>query len=172
MHDSERKSKTILILYIATISGMGDDRQWMYDGWKRTGANTDGWWDKANDFIERTFSLMTIEKISCPCVKCQNTRCSDKVIMTKHLVRNGFTSDYETWVFHGEKYIAVVAEWFRKDRAGADRMNEMLEVIRPESNLNIEDTPAPDVEESFRLLKALKELLHEHTKVNLLAFVT
>jgi hypothetical protein len=43
-------------------------------------------------------------------VKCQNMRCFDKVILTKHLVRNGFTSDYETLVFHGDKYIAVAAE--------------------------------------------------------------
>jgi hypothetical protein len=27
----------------------------------------------------------------------------DKVILTKHLVWNGFTVDYETWVFQGEK---------------------------------------------------------------------
>jgi hypothetical protein len=172
MHDSERKRKTILILYITTISGMDDDRRWMYDGWKRNGANTDGWWDKANDFIERAFSLVTIEKIRCPCVKCQNAGCSDKVIMTKHLVWNGFTSDYETWGFHGEKYTTVAAEWIRNDWAGADRMNEMLEVIRPEFDLNTEDPPTPDDEESFRLLKASKEPLHEHTKVTLLAFVT
>jgi hypothetical protein len=31
-----------------------------------------------------------------PCVKCQNARCFDKVILTKHLVQNGFTSNYET----------------------------------------------------------------------------
>jgi hypothetical protein len=51
-------------------------------------------------------------------------------------------------------------------------MNEMLEVIRPEFDLNTEDPPTPDDEESFRLLKASKEPLHEHTKVTLLAFVT
>jgi hypothetical protein len=31
-------------------------------------------------------------------------------ILTKHLVKNGFTAEYETWVFHGEKYTIVVAE--------------------------------------------------------------
>jgi hypothetical protein len=51
-------------------------------------------------------------------------------------------------------------------------MNEMLEAIRPEFDLDTEDPPTPEVEEFFRLLKASEELLHEHTKVNVLAFVT
>jgi hypothetical protein len=51
------------------------------------------------------------------------------VILTKHIVQNGFTIDYETWVFHGEKYTAVTAEESTNDRAGADRMDEMLEAI-------------------------------------------
>jgi hypothetical protein len=51
-------------------------------------------------------------------------------------------------------------------------MDEMLEAIQPEFNLDTEDPPSPEVEEFFRLLKASKEPLHEHTKVTLLAFVT
>jgi hypothetical protein len=65
---------------------------------------------KTSDFIEHAFSLVTTEKIKCPCVKCQNARCFDMVILTKHLVWNGFTADYETWVLHGEKYTTVTAE--------------------------------------------------------------
>jgi hypothetical protein len=88
---------------------MGDDRRLMYDGWTRNGAHIDEWWEKTTNFIERAFSLATTEKIRCPCVKYQNTRCFDKVILTKHLVQNGFTIDYETWVLHNEKYTTVVA---------------------------------------------------------------
>jgi hypothetical protein len=98
-----------LILYLTTVSSTGDDHQWMYDSWKRNGAHTDEWWEKTGDFIERAFSLATTKKIRCPCMKCQNIRCFDKVILIKHLVQNGFTTDYETWVFHDEKYTAVVA---------------------------------------------------------------
>jgi hypothetical protein len=115
--------------------------------------------------------LTTTEKNGYPCVKCQNTRCFDNVILTKHLVRNGFASDYEMWVFHDEKYTIVTVEGSENDRPGADRMDEMLEAIRPKFDLNIEDPPTPEVEEFFRLLKASKEQLHEHTKVTLLAFV-
>jgi hypothetical protein len=108
---------------------MGDDRRWMYDGWKRNGAHTDEWWEKTSDLIERAFSLGTTAKIRCPCVKCQNMRCFDKVILTKHLVQNGFTTYYEMWVFHGKKYTTVAAEESTNNRAGADRMDEMLETI-------------------------------------------
>jgi hypothetical protein len=34
------KSKTMMIFYLPTASSMGDDRRWMYDGWKRSGAHT------------------------------------------------------------------------------------------------------------------------------------
>jgi hypothetical protein len=51
-------------------------------------------------------------------------------------------------------------------------MDEMLEAIRLEFDLDTEDPPTPEVKEFFRFLKALKELLHGHTKVIVLAFVT
>jgi hypothetical protein len=55
---------------------------------------------------------------------------------------------------------------------GANRMNEMLEAIRPEFDLDTEDPPTSEVKEFFRLLKASEEPLHKHTKVTVLAFVT
>jgi hypothetical protein len=47
----------------------------------------------------------------------------------KHLIKNGFATDYETWAFHSEKYIAVAPEESVNDRTGANRMDEMLEAI-------------------------------------------
>jgi hypothetical protein len=101
----------------------------MYYGWKKSGAHTDEWWEKTDNFIERAFSLATTPKIRCPCVKCQNMRCADKVILMKHLIKNDFATDFETWVLQGEKYTAVAAEEFANDRVGADRVDEMLEAI-------------------------------------------
>jgi hypothetical protein len=144
----------------------------MYDGWKKNRAHTDEWWEKTNDFIEHAFSLATTPKIRCPCVKCQNARCADKVILMKHLIKNGFATNYETWVFHDDEYTVVTAEESANDRVGADRMDEMLEAIQPEFDMNTEDPPTSEVEEFFRLLKASEELLHEHTKVTVLTFVT
>jgi hypothetical protein len=135
-------------------------------------AHTDEWWEKTDDFIKRAFSLTTTVKIRCPCMKYQNVRCFDKVILMKHLVKNNFTADYETWVFYDEKYNAVTAEESVNDQASADRMDEMFEAIRSEFDLDTEDPPRPKVEEFFRFLKASEEMLHEHTKVTVLVFVT
>jgi hypothetical protein len=33
----------VLILYLTTVASMGEDRRWMYDGWKKNGAHTDEW---------------------------------------------------------------------------------------------------------------------------------
>jgi hypothetical protein len=48
-------------------------------------------------------------------------------------------------------------------------MNEMLEAIQLEIT---EDPPTAEVEAFFKLLKASKEPLHEHTEVTLLVFIT
>jgi hypothetical protein len=96
----------------------------------------------------------------------------DKFILMKHLIKNGFPIDYETWVFHGEKYTTVAAEESVNDRVGANRIDEMLEAIWPECDLNTKDPPKQEIEEFFRLLKASEELLHGHTKVAMLTFVT
>jgi hypothetical protein len=77
-------------------------------------------------------------------MKCQNARCFDKVILTKHLVRNWFTPDYETWVFHGEKYTVVAVEESVNDRVGVDKMDKMLEAILSEFDLDTEDPPTPE----------------------------
>jgi hypothetical protein len=50
-----------------------------------------------------------------------------------------------------------------------DRMNEMLKAIQ--ANVT-EDPPTTEVEVLFKLLKASKEALHEHTEVTLHAFIT
>jgi hypothetical protein len=51
-------------------------------------------------------------------------------------------------------------------------MDEMLEAIWPEFDLDTKDPPMPELEEFFRLPKASEELLHGHTKVTMLTFVT
>jgi hypothetical protein len=48
-------------------------------------------------------------------------------------------------VFHGEKYNTIIAEESANDRRGADRMDEMLEAIRPKFDMNTEDPPTPEV---------------------------
>jgi hypothetical protein len=42
--------------------------------------------------------------------------------------------------------IVVAAKEFMNDRVGADRMDEILEAIRPEFDLDTEDPPTSEVE--------------------------
>jgi hypothetical protein len=72
--------------------------------------------------------------------------------------------------FHGESGIRVIAE--DEDGCGMgdiDRMDEILKALQVEV---IEDPPTTEVEAFFKLLKASKEPLHEHTEVTLLTFIT
>lgn len=55
---------------------------------------------------------------------------------------------------------------------GIDRMDEIFEDMQPKFNLNIYDEPMLEVKEFLKLLNALEELLHKHTKVTIHAFMT
>jgi hypothetical protein len=57
------------------------------------------------------------------------------------------------------------------DNISDDRMDEMLDAIRSEFGTNPEDLPTLEVQKFFRILRALKESLHEHTIISVLAFV-
>jgi hypothetical protein len=47
-----------------------------------------------------------------------------------------------------------------EDRSGDDRMDEMLDAIRPELETNSEDPPTPEVQKFFDILRASEEPLH------------
>jgi hypothetical protein len=94
----------------------------------------------------------------------------DKTTIAIHLCKNDFMLGYEVWKFHGESGTRVVAEDEHDcDTGDIDRMDEMLEAIQAEVT---KDPPIVEVEAFFKLLKALEEPLHEHTKVTLFAFIT
>jgi hypothetical protein len=42
---------------------MGDDHRWMHDGWNRSGAHTDEWWDRTKD-VSSVHSLWRVPKRS------------------------------------------------------------------------------------------------------------
>jgi hypothetical protein len=86
----------------------------------------------------------------------------------------GFMPGYEVWTHHGESVRQKTASVGEEedDMSGDDRMDEMLGDIRPELETNSEDSPTPEVQKLFDMLRASEELFHEHTTVSILAFVT
>jgi hypothetical protein len=125
--------------------------------------------EKATTFLDRAFSWSKI--VRCPCSRFQNSRClEDKRTIVIHLCKNGFMPSYEVWTFHDESGTRVIAKDEHDCGVGdVDRKDEMLEAIQTEV---IEYPPTAEVQAFFKLHKASKEPLHEHTEVTLLAFIT
>jgi hypothetical protein len=112
--------------------------------------------------------------VKCPCSRCRNTLHEDKRTLTLDICKFGFIPGYEVWKHHGEsvhqRTTSVAKE--EDDRSGDDGIDEMLDAIRPELETNPEDPPTPEVQKFFDMLRVLEELLHEHTTLSVLAFVT
>jgi hypothetical protein len=84
-------------------SRMADEgRGWMYNGWKKSGAHTREWMNKTQEFIDHAFSGPPDQVVKCPCRRCGNALCEDKRMLTLHLCKFGFMTDYEVWMHHGE----------------------------------------------------------------------
>jgi hypothetical protein len=81
---------------------------------------------------------------------------------------------YDVWMHHGETIHQRTASEVEDedDRSGDDRMDEMLDAIRPELETIREDPPTLEVQKFFDMLRASEEPLHKHTIVSVLAFVT
>jgi hypothetical protein len=64
--------------------------------------------------------------------------------------------------------IRELHQWLKRRMTGAvDRMDEMLDAIRPELETNYEDPPIPEVQKFFDMLRASEEPLHEYTAVSI-----
>jgi hypothetical protein len=64
-----------------------------------------------------------------------------------------------------------VAE-YEDDKSDDDMMDDMLDAKRPELETTRDDPTTPEVQKFFDMLRASEELLHEHTIISILAFVT
>jgi hypothetical protein len=135
---------------------MADEvRGWMYDGWKKSRAHTREWMNKTQKFINRAFSVPPEQGVKCPYNKCRNALREDKKTLTLHLCKFDFMPGYEVWMHHGElvhERTTSVAEE-EDDRSSDDRMDEMLDAIRPELETNYEDPPTPEVEKFLTCLE-------------------
>jgi hypothetical protein len=49
-----------------TVSGMAEDRTWMYNGWSTNGRHSHEWVAKAKDFVDHAFSLSLTGIVRCP----------------------------------------------------------------------------------------------------------
>jgi hypothetical protein len=124
------------------------------------------------EFINHTFPFSHNRGVKCLCSRCRNVIDEDKMTLTLHLCKVGFMPGYEVWMHHSESVHQTASEAEKDDRRGDDRMDEMLDAIRPEVETNPEDPPTPKIQKFFSILRASEEPLHEHTIVSVLTFVT
>ncbi|XP_066320049.1 uncharacterized protein [Miscanthus floridulus] len=80
-----------------------DDREWMYTGFSSQTLLTEEWINTIDAFLEWAFARVKGASVTwCPCSKFANTHRQTKLVMGKHLCKNGFTTDYTRWIYHGE----------------------------------------------------------------------
>ena len=154
---------------------VGEDRRWRYEGWRMNHPSME-WIRKTENFIDRDFALSRGTDVRCPCSMCRVCRYQDKITLSGHLYKYGYMPNYEVWVYHDEEFPREnVFEAHNNDDVEYDRMEEMLQDLREDPDFvfppHSKELP-PYVKKFFDLLKAVEELLHEHTKVSILAFVT
>jgi hypothetical protein len=129
--------------------------------------------NRTQEFIDCAFSRRLDEGVKCSCSRCRNALCEDKRTLIMHLCKFGFMTGYDVWMHNGEiihqRTTSVVED--EDDRSGDDRMDEILDAMRPELEINREDPPTPEVQKFFDMLKVSEEPLHEHTTVSVLAFI-
>jgi hypothetical protein len=144
----------------------------MYEGFKKGGCHTSEWFANTQMFLDHAAALSQIDNIRCPCNKCRNMMSHTKRQVTLLLCSHGFVPGYKVWYLHGESRLERVAEVEVDDSEDVDRMDQMLEDLQPELALDHHDSPTPEVQKFFDLLKASEEPLHGHTDVTVLEFVT
>jgi hypothetical protein len=68
--------------------------------------------------------------VPCPCTKCANRKRKPKKAMVEHIWKNGFTSGYTRWIFHGEAHrtreevLRQRVEDYDADAGVADMLND------------------------------------------------
>jgi hypothetical protein len=81
-----------------------EDREWMYTGRRGRNDVTTEWIRKIDDFVELAYgeAAKGASLVPCSCSKCANRKRKPKKVMVEHIWKNGFTSGYTRWIFHGE----------------------------------------------------------------------
>jgi hypothetical protein len=149
-----------------------DDHEWMYTG--RVGRNdvTPEWIRKTDDFVERAYgeAAKGASLVPCPCSKCANRKRKSNKSMVEHIWKNGFTSGYTQWIFHGEAHrtreevLRQRVEHYDADARVAYMLNDYHEAQY--TGGCTDDEPEPTAKALYDMLDATQKPLHGQTKVS------
>ena len=148
-----------------------DDREWMYTGHSSQSSWTEEWIDKTVAFLERAFARVKGASVTwCPCSKCANTCRQTKLVMGKHLWKNGFTADYTRWIYHGEadrgrdEVVRQRIEEYDGDAGVGDMLNDYHEAHFDEGRR--EEELEATAKAYYDMLSVAQQPLHRYSKVS------
>ena len=141
-----------------------DDHEWMYIGRPSQAGVTMEWIMKTDEFLNVAFASDK-GRAWCPCSVCENRKEQTKVVMGKHLCKNGFMPYYTWWAYNGEFERArqeVVRERIDNYDIG---VGDMIDDYHDAHVPPIEEVPEPTAKAYYDMLTAAQQPLHEHTQV-------
>ena len=149
-----------------------EDHEWMYTGRLRRNDVTPEWIRKTDAFVERAYdeAAKGASLVPCPCSKCDNRKRKPKKTMVEHIWKNGFTSGYTRWIFHGEAHrtreevLRQRVEDYDADAGVADILNDYQEAEYTGGCMD--DEPEPTAKAFYDMFDAAQKPLHSQTKVS------
>jgi hypothetical protein len=149
-----------------------EDREWMHAGWLGRGQVTDEWIDKTDDFLETVFGQFAkgADRMFCPCSKCENRKRQTKVVMGEHLWKNGFTTDYSRWIYHGEagrireEVVRQRLEDYDADAGIADMLDDFHRAQFADDHT--EEEPEASAKAFYDMFESAQKPLHAHTTLS------
>ena len=144
----------------------------MYTGRRGRNDVTTEWIRKTDDFVERAYgeAAKGASLVPCPCSKCDNRKRKPKKTMVEHIWKNGFTSGYTRWIFHGEAHrtreevLRQRVEDYDADAGVADMLNDYQEAQYTGGCMD--DEPEPTAKAFYDMFDAAQKPLHGQTKVS------
>ncbi|XP_025815592.1 uncharacterized protein LOC112892674 [Panicum hallii] len=149
-----------------------EDRAWMYTGRPSQVGMTSEWIRKTDAFLEMAFgeAAKGANMILYPCSKCANRKRQNKKNMGEHLCKNGFTTDYTRWIYHGEAnrmredVVRPRVEDYDANAGVADMLDDYGEARFAEGQT--EEEPESTAKAFYDMLAASHKPLHGHTTVS------
>jgi hypothetical protein len=149
-----------------------EDREWMYTGRRGRNDVTTKWIRKTDDFMEQVYgeAAKGASLVPCPCSKCANRKRKPKKAMVEHIWKNGFTSGYTRWIFHGEAHrtreevLRQRVEDYDADAGVVDMLNDYQEAQYTGGCMD--DKPEPTAKAFYDMFDAAQKPLHGQTKVS------
>ena len=144
----------------------------MYTGRRERNDVTTEWIRKTDAFVERAYgeAAKGASLVPCPCSKCDNRKRKPKKTMVEHIWKNGFTSGYTRWIFHGEAHrtreevLRQRVEDYDADAGVADMLNDYQEAQYTGGCMD--DEPEPTAKAFYDMFDAAQKPLHGQTKVS------